>query len=135
METTTTVKKKATWALDTTMLTVNFPNGKTITFDMAQLYPDFAKLSDTMQNTTCYGVKQKLSDAIARPASEKLTIDESATIMVATFANIVDGSAWTRKAGGGQVSFKTKLTTNMDLLSEEDKATMLAIMAKMNCSL
>lgn len=135
--TTTTEKSKAVWALDGSVYTVTFPNGKKMAFDMAELYPTFISFTETQQQTICYGAKQKLSDSCARPKAEKLTHDETVTQMDATWKAIKDGSAWTRKAGEKAPTVsKSKVETELqamydNAINDDMKLAVLAMAEKL----
>lgn len=130
-----TEKKKASWELVKAILTVTYPDSEKVGFDMSLIYPEFMSLKDTVKETLCYGAKQKMSDACARPKDEKLTQNETIAQMQKTFKDIVSGEAWSRKSGGGAISYKTKLTNNMDKLSPEEQKAFRDSMAKMGMML
>lgn len=114
-------KKKASWKLDNAMLAVTMPTGETTQYNLGELFTNFEKLTGTQQNTVAYGVKQKLSDSTARGKDEKLDAKGSIEVMNETFAEILDGTAWTRKGGGG-FSLKKEIQTKTETLNKKDQA-------------
>jgi hypothetical protein len=112
-------KKKASWKLDGVSQTVTMPDGITRSFDLSELFPDFAKFNGTQQNTIAYGVKQKLSDSTARSKDEKLDSKGAVEVMATTYAGIIDNTAWTKKGGGG---FSKKISkASLDEKAKESK--------------
>lgn len=94
-------RTKAKWSLDKVLLKVSMPDGEAADFNLNDLFSGFEKLTGTQQNTIAYGVKQKLSDSTARGKDEKLDSKGAIEVMRTTYAGIVDGTAWTKKGGGG----------------------------------
>jgi hypothetical protein len=89
------------------------------TFDMKKLYPEglWEKLSSIGKTLAYYGLKQKLADACARDAKEKLTAQEAINVMLEVFKRLVAGN-WNAE-GVGRVSV---LTQAKEHLSPEELA-------------
>ena len=115
-------RTKAKWSLDKVLLKVSMPDGKVADFNLNDLFSGFEKLTGTQQNTVAYGVKQKLSDSTARSKDEKLDSKGAIEVMRMTYAGIVDGTAWTKKGGGG---FSKKIS--QAVLEEKAKEAGLSV--------
>ena len=119
-------RTKAKWSLDKVLLKVEMPSGEKADFDLNELFSEFEKLGGTQQNTIAYGVKQKLSDSTARSKDEKLDEKGAIEVMRKTYAGIVDGTAWTKKGGGG---FSKKIS-RAQLNEKAKEAKMTAVQAQ-----
>lgn len=115
-------RTKAKWSLDKVLLKVSMPDGEAADFNLNDLFSGFEKLTGTQQNTIAYGVKQKLSDSTARSKNEKLDSKGAIEVMRTTYAGIVDGTAWTKKGGGG---FSKKIS--QAVLEEKAKEAGLSV--------
>jgi hypothetical protein len=115
-------RTKAKWSLDKVLLKVSMPDGEAADFNLNDLFSGFEKLTGTQQNTIAYGVKQKLSDSTARSKDEKLDSKGAIEVMRTTYAGIVDGTAWTKKGGGG---FSKKIS--QAVLEEKAKEAGLSV--------
>lgn len=137
MEKEQTERKKASWELkDDGIQSCTFPSGSGINFNLNRLFPNFAELTDTQQETIAYGVKQKCSDATARPKEFKLDEEGVGQVMYDTFESIVDGSAWTRKGGGGQKSVKKQIVEGANkALSGDELAKLKELLSKSGISI
>lgn len=102
------MKKKASWKLEGTILTVTYVDGTTAIFNLLDIDKQIENLSETALETLSYGVKQKLSDSCARPKGETLTPALMKKVMEEMFQEIVSGEAWTRKSGERDVTKKVK---------------------------
>jgi hypothetical protein len=113
-------RKKASWKLEGSVLTVTYADESKAIFDLRELHEEFILLSETARETMAYGVKQKLSDSCARPKGETLTPALMKKVMNTTFEEVVSGEAWTRKTG------EKDLTKAKKWISEEMLETMAA---------
>ena len=88
---------KTKWTDKDNILTVTMPDtGLSADFDMTLLYADYAKLREVVQTALMYGIKQKLSDCIARGTLEKLTDQEAVDTMTVRYKDICAGN-WNMK--------------------------------------
>ena len=110
-------KANLSWDLDKSKLVVTIlANKEKLTFDLAKIYPDFAKYTDVQQKLIAYGTKQKLADKVAKPSDEKLTPSEMEVELKALWNRLVDG-VW-RIEGESR---NTKLKKAWDAASNGDK--------------
>jgi len=85
-------KSNLSWDLADSKLVVEILATKQkLTFDLAKVYPDFAKYTDVQQKLIAYGTKQKLADKVAKPSDEKLTPSEMEAELKALWSRLVDG--------------------------------------------
>lgn len=61
------------------------------------LFPEWVNLTDCQQEAVAYGMKQKLSDSLARPKDQTLTDDEKADELDANWNRIVREGEWNAK--------------------------------------
>lgn len=123
-------KKKASWKLDGNGIQVcRLPQGTELKFDLTRIFPNFGELTDTQQEIIAYGVKQKCSDRTARSAGEKLDEGGLEVVMLETFEQIVDGSAW-KRTGSGQKSVKTQIREGAKVLAPQELEALKALLAK-----
>lgn len=79
-------RKKMSWKVEGTILTVTMVSGKQKSFDMARVTQE-AVIDHIYQ----YGIKQILGDACARKTDEKLDDDGKLTVMAAKFSDMISG--------------------------------------------
>ena len=102
-------KSKLSWSLDGSKMTVEVLEiKKKLTFDLAEIFPDFVKLKDVQQKMIANGAKQKLADSLARSADVTLTAQEMVTELQALWARLVAGN-WNRPGGEAKATMKKKL--------------------------
>jgi hypothetical protein len=94
------VRTQNFWSRNDNILKCECPGDVEFTVDLERLFSDFPKLSETQKEVIVYGVKQKLSDKSAKIEAEKLTPENFKIVSMARYEDILDGSAWVRKAGG-----------------------------------
>ena len=94
---------------------------------LEELFPEFLKYTEAQQMTIEYGVKQKLSDSIARPKDQKLSKKEVIEQFDETWALIVSGE-WVKKvvpktplerAEAALKSLQTEMTEYQKIMLEE----------------
>jgi len=85
-------KSNLSWDLVDSKLVVEVLASKQkLTFDLTEIYPDFATYTDVQQKLIAYGAKQKLADKVAKPSDEKLTPAEMQVELKALWERLVDG--------------------------------------------
>lgn len=100
-------KQKTSWDLIGSNLIGTMPYGTKAEFDLSRLFPQFEEFDESQQLSIAYGIKQKVADATARPADQKLTEDEAKTVMEATYDRIVGGQWNATKEGA--ITMKKKV--------------------------
>lgn len=135
--TTENERKKASWSFDAEGIqTCSLPSGREVRFDLTRLFSDFKELTDTQQETVAYGNKRKCSDRTARSTDMKLDEDGIVEVMLDTFESIVDGTAWTRKGGGGQKSVKKQIVEGANkALNGDELAKLKELLSKSGISI
>ena len=109
---------KSKWNLDKATLTCT--SGDTITnIDLATLFPEFDNMDDVQQMAIAYGIKQKLSDACARPKDQTLTSAEAKVVMINTYERVVGGD-W-NQGRTGAVSYKSKINSAVAKATDAEK--------------
>ena len=101
-------KVRLSWTLFDEKAIIRFNKEETMSFDLAKLFPDFMKLTEVQKTIVFYGVKQKLSDCIARPGDMSLTIREKKDEMEKVFNRLAEGK-WNSQ-GEGKASVKKRAT-------------------------
>ncbi len=124
------LKKKISWKFnDEDMIaTATYPTDETVSFVITDL-PD-----DMLNMATYYGVKQKLSDSIARSKEEKLTPSEAIDCMNSLFEQMKNGD-WNAKKAVRKSPIevlKTKLNKAVSdgTMTEVEAEQTLALMTK-----
>ena len=85
-------KSNLSWDVAGTALVVTImATKKKLSFDLAKIYPDYAKMTDVQRKLVAYGAKQKLADKCAKPTDEKLTPTEMEAELKALWNRLVDG--------------------------------------------
>ena len=110
-------KSNLSWDVAGTALVVTIlASKKKLTFDLAKIFPDYAKMTDVQRKIVAYGAKQKLADKCAKPSDEKLTPVEMEAELKALWNRLVDG-VW-RIEGESR---STKIQKAWDAASKSDK--------------
>lgn len=107
-------KTRLTWnVIDNTWLKVSCDEQIISQFDLALLFPDFAKFDEAQQMAVAYGVKQNLSDKTARNKDVGLTLKEKASVMEERYTFMVEKRVW-RQPGKERISLKKKAKDLLD---------------------
>ena len=67
-------------------------------FGLAEIFPDWADLTEVQANIIANGVAQKLGDSCARSVAEKLTPNERWAVLSNVWDRLLEGT-WTMKSG------------------------------------
>lgn len=100
------MSKKSKWTLSGAILDCTMPDGEGVSFDLAELFPNFPEFDDVQQQSIAYGVKQGLSDITARSEDEKLTETEKVAAMEKRFKMYTVDRKWTSGKRGGGITKK-----------------------------
>jgi hypothetical protein len=111
---------KTKWTLTNDEAVVTTDDGITETFPM-----DLIKASDCADMCLYYGLKQKLADATARSADEKLTGAEAVIVMQDVYKRIVEGK-WNAE-GVARSSLQKDMK---EALTEEEYNVVMAAVKK-----
>ncbi len=86
-------KKKTTWKRPdgSTILGATMPSGKSASFDLSRIWPEFLKGTLVQMGLQEYGVKQFLSDKTAFKSDEKPSDATIAQTWIDRFEGLVDG--------------------------------------------
>lgn len=140
METTEQKTKRISWELssDETILSVTFPDETVESFDVLQIFPDFAISTLVQKYVIVYGLKQILADCISGMGKKGFSSTEMIETMNKRFNNMVEGKVRAeKKTRQTKAEIETQIQAEIKAraeakLSEKERAMWAKLNAKMN---